>query len=211
MWRRLRGDEGMTLTELLVAMATLSLVLVALVSFLGRVQVGLAHDGERGQADHKGRVALEQLDREIRSGSVLVDPSAESDGAHDISAGMSVRVYTQAYAGTPRGARCVQWRITSGQELQRRDWSVMGGRVSNWRVLAEHVVNRTLSPEVPAFSLAASGAATPSVPRNRAVNIDLVLSGDGSSGGIVRIHESVTGRNAQFGNPNNACSTIPPY
>jgi prepilin-type N-terminal cleavage/methylation domain-containing protein len=205
MWERLRGEEGMTLTELLIATAIVGIVLVGLFGLLGRMQVGIAHAGERGQADRKAQLALEQLNREIRSGSVLVDPAAENDPAQDMSPGMTLRVFTLASSG----ARCVQWRITSGQELQRRDWSAMGGGVSAWKVMAEHVVNRTLSPSEPAFALAGSAASGDY--GNRAVNIDLVLAGGGSSGDSVRVHGSATGRNARFGNTNNACSTVPAF
>jgi prepilin-type N-terminal cleavage/methylation domain-containing protein len=209
MWRRLRGDEGMTLTELLVAMAALGIVLLILVGLLQRTQAGLAQAAARSEGDHRAQLALDQLAREIRSGGVQIDPIAENDPIHDISPGMSLRVYTRADAGT--GAdRCVQWRITSGQELQRRDWSVLGSDASGWRTLAEHVVNRTLSPQRPAFAFA-SGAATPYADSTRALNIELLLSGNGSPGGAFRIQGSVTGRNGQFESPNNACSAIPPY
>jgi prepilin-type N-terminal cleavage/methylation domain-containing protein len=210
MWRRLRGDEGMTLTELLVAMAVLGIVLLILIGLLERTQAGLAQAAARGEGDQRAQLALNQLALEIRSGGVEIDPVAENDPIHDISPGMSLRVYTRADAGT-EGDRCIQWRITSGEELQRRDWSVHGSRASSWRTLAEHVVNRTLSPQRPAFAFASSAAATPYVAGNRALNIELVLSGNGSSGDAVEFQESVTGRNAQFESPNNACTAIPPY
>ncbi len=194
MWRRLRGERGMTLTELLIAMSILSIVLLVFLGLLGRMQVSFGRASGRSQTNDQARLAVEELDREIRSGNVLYDPSAEDDPANDISPGMSLRVYTQTNATTRGGPRCVQWRINSAEELQRREWTV------NW----------TDDPDT-LVSGAAGGAAAPDVYGSRVVNIDLIVNVKASSGRNVEIEESVTGRNTEFGYPTSTCSSIPPY
>jgi len=206
----------MTLTELLIAMSILSIVLLVFLGLLGRMQVSFGRASGRSQTNDQARLAVEELDREIRSGNVLYDPSAEDDPANDISPGMSLRVYTQTNATTRGGPRCVQWRINSAEELQRREWTVNwtddpDTLVSGWRVVADHVVNRSMSPPVTAFGLAAGGAAAPDVYGSRVVNIDLIVNVKASSGRNVEIEESVTGRNTEFGYPTSTCSSIPPY
>ena len=137
------GQDGVTLTELLVVLSLLGVVLPMLAALMISIQRTVVTEADRSQSNDQARLAVEGLDREIRSGNVLYDPQGETDAAHYIFPGMSLRVYTQSNATTrgPRnnGERCVQWRIkyhkyadtagtqllpTSRQcyELQRRDW-----------------------------------------------------------------------------------------
>jgi len=45
----------------------------------------------------------------------------------------------------------------------------------------------------------------------RIINITIVANADPASGRNVVISDSVTGRNTEYGYPNNICSAIPPY
>ena len=69
---------------------------------------------------------------------------------------MSLRVYTQANADSRiPGTRCVQWRIYQ-DKLWRRAWGpnwVTGDVVEDWRIVATGIVNNSVSPAVPAFTL----------------------------------------------------------
>jgi hypothetical protein len=122
---------------------------------------------------------------------------------------MAVRIYTQTNANLRNpGNRCVQWRIYN-EQLQRRDWTTTwrtDGVVSAWRVVAEHIVNQTLSPQIHAFEL------DPDTSKGgRTLVITILANANSLHGEPVQITESITGRNTEYGYPNNVCSDIPPY
>ena len=202
----------MTLAELAIAMILVGIVISIFSGILFSVQRGFERESDRSLSNDQARLAVEELDREIRSGNVLYDPSLENDPTNDILPGMSLRIYTQSNANTRPGFRCVQWRITSDQELQRRAWPTNwrddpGNLVSGWRVVADHVVNRSDNPTVTAFALDNSDASY----GNRLVSVTIVVNENPSAGQDVRIQSSVEGRDTTFGYPNSACADIPPY
>jgi len=209
---RLQAEDGMTLTELAVVMGLLGVVLAALLGVLNSVEMGLARQDDRMQSNDQARLAASELDREIRSGNVFYDPASENDTAHGIYPGMSMRIYTQANGNvrTP-SSQCVQWRIYN-QQLQRRSWATTWrddptNLVSGWRVIADHIMNQTVSPQVPAFTLDTSQASY----GGRIAKIVILANENPSSGRTVEIDESVTGRDTEYGYPNGVCSDIPPY
>jgi type II secretory pathway component PulJ len=210
----------MTLLELMIAIALLGIVVPVLVTTLVSVQTGVGREQDRSLTNDQARLAIEQLDKEIRSGNLLYDPKDETP------AYMSLRVYTQTNASTRTpGNRCVQWRIVNG-ELQRRDWSITwrtDGVVSPWRVVADHVVNATNTPAVPAFQLDADpskgytcaencGDSDPGNDRHvgRSLVVTLVVNQNPESGSDVRLQSTITGRNTQYGYPVNVCHDVPP-
>jgi prepilin-type N-terminal cleavage/methylation domain-containing protein len=199
------ADEGMTLVELMVTVALLSVVVGIFLSVLVSVQNHVAREERRQRANDQVRLAIQQLDREVRSGNVFRDPAAEPNNASlgQVGAGMGLRIYTQANADTRGGSRCIQWRIAGGK-LQSRDWTVSwrtDGKVSDWRVVAEGIVNPSGTP---AFDLDTSSNFG-----GRILNITfLVNPGAGDSDVVVRA--SITGRNTQYGYPVSVCDDIPP-
>lgn len=99
----MRDDAGLTLVELLVAM---SLFLVAMVMFgtsLYVTQRMQASNGQYSRANDQAHLALQAIDRQIRSGYVIAVPvpPANTDAA--------VKIYTEA-GGTPR---CVMWVVAA--------------------------------------------------------------------------------------------------
>lgn len=198
------ADEGMTLVELMVTVALLSVVVGIFLSVLVSVQNTVAREERRQRANDQVRLAIQQLDREVRSGNVFRDPAAEPSNASlgQVGGGMGLRIYTQANADTRGGSRCVQWRVAGGQ-LQARNWTVSwrtDGQVSDWRVVAEGIVN---PGGTPAFDLDTSSNFG-----DRILNITFVVNpGAGDSDVVVR--ESVTGRNTQYGYPVSVCDDIP--
>jgi hypothetical protein len=128
---------------------------------------------------------------------------------------MNLVIYTQTNATTRNpGNRCVQWQVTTGDELQTRNWSINwqddpGTLVTGWRVVADHIVNRDppgSGTPVPAFTLDTSQAAF----GDRLVKVVILANQNPSHGRTVRIEASVTARNTQYGYPNTVCDTIPP-
>jgi prepilin-type N-terminal cleavage/methylation domain-containing protein len=191
----------MTLVEMMVTMALLGIIATMFLSIMVSVQSGVQAEMDRSNDNDQVRLAVQQLDKEIRSGNVLYDPAAETAPFVPY---YSLRVYTQANADvrTP-GNRCVQWRITGG-ELQRRDWSTgdPSGSVSAWRVVAENVVNVELG--VPAFVLDADPAKG-----GRIVDVTIATQTDEDSGNPVRVSASISGRNTSYGYPTNVCAVVP--
>ncbi len=204
-WHRSGDERGMTIIELSIA-AMLSMVVFAIfAAALISVQGAVNQQTHRSINNDQVRLAAEQLDREVRSGSLLYNPDDET------VPGQSLRVYSP----TATADRCIQWRIEDRQ-LLRRTWEASFGAqpdlstVSPWRTVAEHVVNRDLSPEVSAFSLV--GSSTAAV--GRTVQILLLVNSrfDSSPDQTVTIRQSIYGRNTSRGTASNqqACAPAPP-
>jgi len=185
----------MTLTELAVTIALLFLVTGAFLTFLDSMNRAVITQEERSRANDQARAAIEQLDREIRSSNYLYDPKDEADPYKFLS----LRIYTQSNAPTS-GVKCVQWRIEN-EQLLRRSWPT-GGAASDWRVVAEHIVNADPSVDEAAFKLdndANTGG--------RMVDVTLYVDvdPDDAVSSPVRIDTSLTGRNTPSGYTSAVC------
>jgi type II secretory pathway component PulJ len=204
----------MTLVELAVSMSMMVVVSVIFLTALTSVQRGVERQTDRTTTNDQIRLALQQLDHEIRSGNLLYDPQNESDPdpTHEVVPSMSLRIYTQANADIRNpGNQCVQWRITSAGELQSRRWATNwrddpATLVTSFRVVAENVVNRDPSVNQPAFTLDPDPAKG-----GRTIVVSLFVNANSNSGQNVNIKQSVTGRNTEYGYPSNVCADIPPY
>jgi prepilin-type N-terminal cleavage/methylation domain-containing protein len=206
---RLRQEDGFTLVELMMVMFMMTIVIVIFTSVFENVNVGVARQQERSRANDEARLAIEQLDREIRSGNVLYDPEDDDPQFY------TFRIHSQANASTristtyadAFGATCVQWLINDDEELVRRFWKPGDPAVvSDWRVVAEHVVNRTLATPVPAFSLDDDP-----IRSSRTVVITLMVDADTTEtvSRPVRIQTSLTGRNSTLGFSTSVCDPAP--
>jgi hypothetical protein len=139
------------------------------------------------------RLATEQMDRQIRSGNVLYDPSAEP-------LPLSMRVYTQANGDQ----RCVQWQVYNGA-LRTRSWSTTwqtDGNVTAWGVIARGLQNTAATPP---FTLQGGATAFGS----RLVDIDLLVKDATSSGNVLEVKTSLSGRNTQYGYDPGVCNPVP--
>jgi hypothetical protein len=200
------------LVELVVTISLLTIVLAIFFNVVASVQTGLVRQTDRSGSNDQARLAVEELDREIRSGNVLYDPASETDAANFIYPGMSLRIYSQTNApsresGSTPGARCVQWRIKynkarANYELQRRDWAKDATTSSGWRVVADHIFNRAVSPQKSAFTVD---------PAKRIVNVAILVNQNSKHGNTVEVDTTVEGRNTIYGYPNTVCATIPAY
>lgn len=200
---RCREERGMTLVELLVAMFVLSIVTAIFGSTLASVQSAVVREDRYSQANDQARLAMEQLDREIRSGNVLYNPGDPLTGYVPY---YYVRIYTQANAPTRGGYVCSMWQIDTNQQLLTERWSPANpnGTTTGWLVVATGVVNRALSE--PAFQL------DPDLMKgNRTLNVTLAVNADltHSPTQTVRLNAAITGRNTSYGYPVSVCSTLP--
>jgi prepilin-type N-terminal cleavage/methylation domain-containing protein len=202
--RRLRSDDhGFTLVELLTAMMVLSIVMVVFGTVFASVLGSVTREDNLSQTNDQARLALEQLDREIRSGNVLYDPANET-----ADPGYILRVYTQSNATTRTpnpGFFCTLWKIDTSKRLLWRTWPPLQPEdASNWRVIATGVVNKSLS--TPAFSLDSDpNRGSRTIVVTLKVNQDLTNRPTQTQ----TYSESITGRNTSFGYPFNVCEDTP--
>jgi type II secretory pathway component PulJ len=200
--RRLGVEDGISMTEVLIVMVLLGVVAAALLSGLASMQKSVATAESRSRRNDEVRLALSQIDREIRSGNVFYDPADEDDPSLGLVPNMSMRVYTQSNA-TTRDEECAQWRIKDGQ-LQTRLWVKDDMTPKGWRVVAEDIVNEELDPPVPAFVRDTSSA-------GRTMRITIVVDRPDDAAKPERLELSITGRNTSNVSYNEgACAMVPP-
>jgi prepilin-type N-terminal cleavage/methylation domain-containing protein len=207
--RRLRTeDHGMTLSELLIAMSILGVVLLVFTTVLASVQGAVARQESLTRTLDQARLALQQLDREMRSGNVLYDPALENGTAPGAITsctgclpGYTLRVYTQ----TRSEFKCVLWKIDSNQNLKTREWPPLNTSAARpWRIVATGVVNLALGE--PVWTL--DGYV---LKGNRTLNVVYAANDDlvHRPTQTVRVQASLTGRNTSYGYPANVCQVTP--
>jgi prepilin-type N-terminal cleavage/methylation domain-containing protein len=200
---RFDDQGGFTLVEMVVAMAVLSIALVILLSTLTTVQKAVVNEDLRSQNVDQARLAMQSIDRQLRSGNLLYNPSSETP------AGFTLRVYTQAYALQDNASyiggssRCALWTVDDNEQLLYRYWPQ--GRPSEatgWQVIASGIINREVSPQVGAFTLDPTG---------RTVTVRfLVNTQPGTAANATQdLQSAVTGRNTSFGFPADVCADLP--
>jgi uncharacterized protein (TIGR02599 family) len=195
--RRLRGDEGLTLVELLVAMMILGIVMTVMTSVLISIQRAVVTQDNRSTNLDQARLALQTIDRQVRSGNLLYNPNIESP------AYFQIRIYTQSNAPTYGAARCVVWQINSSQQLITRSWPAnQPDLATGWYIAATGVVNRVVSPAVNAFTLAST---------NRTISLTFLVNADLTHypNSTQYLRASLTGRNTSFGYPFDVCADLP--
>lgn len=155
----------MTLVELMISVALMMVVATIFTTMLITIQRSVMQQQARSETNDQMRLAMQQIDREIRSGNFLSVPATSAVcGGKTCAPGYSVKVWTQANvptrqsASNPFGDQCVQW-VIDGQTLYRRSWvppsppSVPPAPSGGWRPVTEGVVNSAITPQVPAFSM----------------------------------------------------------
>jgi len=181
-------------------MIVFSIVMGAAYGVLLQIQMQTKDTIGRADAVAQAKLAVAQMDRQVRSGNVLYDPAGEAA----LGFPMSMRIYTQANAEE----KCVQWQILNGV-LRMRSWSPnwqSDGAVSGWITAARDIGNQSsVSADTP-FSL--SGTATPY--SARVVNILLRVKNPNSNGHRYDVQTSLAGRNTVYGYDTSTCSPIPP-
>lgn len=198
----------MSLVELLVAMMILGIVAAVFATTLSSVQRVVSQTDSRTQNNTQARLAIEELDREIRSGNVLYDPGSGADAFYRF------KIYTQSNAPTrdpAPGYVCRLWRITSTYDLQTRFWPpLQPTQATDWQTVATGVVNRALTPAVTDDYRAFEIDDDPNK-GGRTVNIVLMMNNDleNRPNETVKIQSSLTGRNTSYGFPISVCNSEP--
>lgn len=174
-------------------MSLLTGVLVLSTTVLTRVLNDTKRVSNRADSVSQLKLGLAQMDRQIRSGNVLMAPTDAE-----------MRVYTQANGLE----KCVQWQVYQ-RTLRTRSWSATwqtDGIVSGWTTVARGVDNDVTptSTEKP-FSL--QGATTAF--NSRLISIRLLARASGDTGTRAEVRTSISGRNTNYGYDANICSPIP--
>ena len=96
--RWLEGERGASLLEVTTTTAILGLVLAIFFSVAVSLQTAVGREEGRVRRTDEARLALAQLDREIRSGNVLYDPATEKKTASTRPRMAVVRVTSRSEA-----------------------------------------------------------------------------------------------------------------
>ncbi len=202
----LRSEEGFTLAELIVATGILSIVLLVFTTTFSAIQRAVSDQEVRSINNDNVRLALENLDRLVRSGNVLVDPSvADTDCKSSGSEYQCLVAYSQANGTTAQPARCIQWRV-EGTSLQTRWWlpkpDSKAATVTSWREVATGLLNLQTSPVTRTFQLDPDP-----LKQDRSVEVLFIVgtSFDGIDGPLARVEASLTARNTSYGYLSDAC------
>lgn len=195
---RLRGDDGVTLVETLIAMFVFTILLAMVGTATVAVLRGQSVTEGRSDRLAQARLALADIDRQVRSGNVLYPP---------VSPYRSVLVYTQANGQQ----KCVHWQLVNDSAiageslLQTRSWDPewsVTGNYTTWRTVAIHLkVNSSDTPFV---------VPTGNPYNSRMLNVMLTVANADQTGQPVSAVTSVTGRNTEYGYNTQACDNPPP-
>ncbi len=205
-------EEGLTLVELLVSMVIFGVALSVVYPAVLLVQRQVGDVAGSAEAASQVRLALAQIDRQVRSGNVLYSPEDEKDhvpsceSVDGSQAGTCMRVYTQADGVR----RCVQWQVlpdvtAPGTDLLRSrswrpNWTTEGG-VSDWSTVARGLVP---DPSVAPFRLEADGTYG-----SRLLEIHLEALDRRRAGDPVILSSSLSGRNTSYGYDAGQCTPVP--
>jgi type II secretory pathway pseudopilin PulG len=193
----------MTLVELVVAMAILSIVMLVMTTTLSSIQRAVVEEDVRIRLNDQARLAIQSIDRLVRSGNILYDPVDETgnDPYSATATGYLFRIYTQAKQSAGQDARCALWLVNDDQQLLYRTWPVLSpDDATDWTVVVDGVVNRDLGE--PPFTLDSAGR---TIAVEFKVNPDLANRPQATQ----LVEASLTGRNTSFGYPIQLCSELP--
>lgn len=207
--RRLRdriakGDEGMSLTELLVGMGVMVVFLTiftgavySMTTTMNKVEAVTTSSGQTNTAFLK-------LDKLVRYASAITTPATASSGTGDWYVELS------NFNSDTSVETCTQLRVDiTSQQLQMRTWTATGATsytgLSGWSPLANSITNGAAasgSADQPFTTPAALASASTSFQR---LTINLVAAGDGSSASTtVRSTQTFTALNSVAGATTNS-------
>jgi prepilin-type N-terminal cleavage/methylation domain-containing protein len=199
----LNAEDGFTLGEMVVASAILSIVLLVFTTTLATVQRSVGEQQIRSTNNDNVRLALENLDRLVRSGNVLIDPSVvNTDCKATGSAYQCLLAYSQANGTTALPARCIQWRV-EGTTLETRWWEP-GEKATTttvWREVATGIQNLQTTPVTQTFRLDPDP-----LKQGRSVEVLFIVGTGSVDGPLARVEASLTARNTSYGYLADACA-----
>lgn len=189
-------EGGFTLIELMIVLFILTVVFSFCLTALVSLQGSVVRTDARTQNLDQVRLAVQQIDRQIRSGNIFYSPFTSGSN-------LDLLVFTQANGNN----RCVEWQVdTTKHLLQSRSWTQTwqtdgSPSVVPWSTISTGVMNTSSNPP---FSLDSSSSYG-----GRVLNIDIATNTTNSQSSGSEVTDSVEGRNTVYGYSATACSS--PY
>jgi prepilin-type N-terminal cleavage/methylation domain-containing protein len=217
-------DSGFSLPEMLVTMAVFGLLMSFTFGILISIMYQSRDTQSRALALEDMRLGLSQIDRQVRSGNVILDPEEEGIATSGVEPFYSMRIFTQEGGE----ARCAQWRVIDKDgdgygNLEFRTWDPIypaSADVDPWGVVAHNIIDVGVHPTSSADIDPTKPATWPpfwtdktigSRTEAQFVRITLRLRAPGEIGDMAAsVTTVVTGRNTVFGYPSSTCSVVPP-
>lgn len=156
-------DDGVTVVEMVVAMAVVSVLLAGYLSVILVMSRATATAGSLATAATQLRAVVNTLGRQAENASAATTPGTVGTDLY-----LELRSDAVVAGSAPT---CTQWRFRSStRELQTRSWSTLHPVASSWRTVVSDVGNdRSIRPP---FSVQAADA----VHVRPVVTLDLVVS-----------------------------------
>jgi hypothetical protein len=179
----------------------------------------------RTRALEEAKLGLSQIDRQVRSGNVILNPEFENTSTSGVGPYFSMRIYTQVDGKQT----CAQWRVKDADEdgfgnLEFRTWKpgwLPGMTVEPWSVVAHNLVEMDEDPPTGPGDITSNPSTWPpfwvdesASGGTQAQNVRVTLRlkdplerGDTKATSITTV---ITGRNTVFGYPASSCAQAPP-
>lgn len=189
-------EDGLTLMELSIVMFMVTVVFAFCLTAVVSLQQSVVRTDARTQTLDQVRVAVQQIDRQVRSGNIFYSPF--SSGSN-----LDLLIFTQANGAN----RCVEWQVdTTHQILESRSWTQTwqtdgSPSVAHWSTIAIDVTNTSANPPFVLDPSSSYGS--------RVLNIDIATNVKSSQSSGNEVTDSVEGRNTVYGYSATACSA--PY
>lgn len=188
-----RGDEGVTLVELIVALGVFTTVIVVFLAGIVTMTSNTARAVSVSDSGSVARTVFQRLDKEVRYASSINRPGKGGSGAQ------YVEYLIQVVEGG-KDARCIQWRVTTNGELQRREAAGTAGTSPGaWLTYTDDVRNDLNVPAQLPFTF--SRADSTYANQRLAVNLDIRPSTNHAGAGLTA---ELVARNTSSSSTSNA-------
>ena len=222
-FRREGSDSGVSLAELLVGMMIFGVLMIIVTSVMISLTNMSKDSLARSRAISEARLGVAQIDRQVRSGNVILDPELEGIPTAGVPKFFSMRIYTQEDGDS----KCAQWRVidhnTDGfGDLEFRTWKpeFPSLTVTSWTPVAHNLVKMDVAPTSVLQIIPSDPSTWPPFWVDHASNgstdaqfvkVTLRLKDPSEREGSspTSISTTVTGRNTVFNYPSGFCESAP--
>lgn len=216
--RRTGREEGFSLMEMIIVMTVFSILLTMVFTILITLTYQARDDLAQARAVEQARLGITQIDRQVRSGNVILDPALDGPTVSGVPANYSLRIYTQEGGDY----MCAQWRVLVGEgeeygDLQYRTWRPgLPSSASDWYVVAENtvmlpvgtVIDEDIPETYPPFWLDTS-LPTGTEAQNVRITLRMRDPQARETAKPTVVTTIITGRNTIFGYSEYECSPVP--